>query len=328
MSYLIAEIGFNHEGDVGLARKMIEKAADAGANAVKFQTFRASDIALPTSPHYESIECGQMDLAIHTELAMTASDNGLDFLSTPFSPWAVELLEEVGVRAYKVASMDGTNRHLLGYIARTSKPIYLSTGMATLSEIADTLEYLKNEDSGPVTLLHCLSLYPPNAEHLNLSIIGLLKQVFKVPVGYSDHYPGTKACLAAATMGADILEVHFTLDSSKEGGDHFHSVEPDQLKQLISDIALFDTMRGQECEIFNRPDRQYAKDYRRGLYAARMLAAGETLKEEDFLLCRPTSELSPDDVDRLKGKSLDRDVAEYEAFDKTTLSFADYSRKI
>ena len=328
MSYLIAEIGFNHEGEIKLARKMIEQAANAGANAVKFQTFRASDIVLPTSTDYGLIECGQMDLVTHIELAMTASDNGIDFMSTPYSPWAVELLEEVGVSAYKIASMDCINRYLLRHIAQTSKPIYLSTGMATLSEIADSLEYLRSEGSGPVTLLHCLSLYPPKAEHLNLTTIGLLKKIFGIPVGYSDHYPGTKACLAAIMMGAEILEVHFTLDSSKEGGDHFHSVEPDQLRQLVSDISLFDTMRGQEYAIFNRSDRQYAKDYRRGLYSARTLAAGEILKEEDFLLCRPTSEFSPGDVDRLKGKVLDRDVFENEAFEKTMLNLADYSRKI
>ena len=319
MAYIIAEIGFNHEGNIDTATEMVKSAAKAGANAVKFQTFRASDIALPSSPHYEAIKCGEMSLEQHLELYNAAKDCGIDFISTPFSPWAVELLEKVGIPAYKVASMDCTNKHLLRHIAQTGKPIYLSTGMATLNEIADTLDYLKNEKSGPVTLLHCISIYPANAEYLNLDIIPFLKQLFDVPVGYSDHYPGTKACLAAAMIGADIIETHFTLDSSKEGGDHFHSVEPTSFRNLISDIELFRIMKGSRRGIFDRPDRQYAKDYRRGLYSVRGMTRGDVLKEENVLLCRPASELSTNDVDWLMGKVLDRDLSSYEPLKRSLL---------
>ena len=175
--YVIAEIGFNHEGDVALAKEMIKAAATAGADAVKFQTFRASDIALPTGSHYEAIKCGEMDLGQHQELFRVATDCNVDFLSTPFSPWAVELLETVGVPAYKVASMDCTNHYLLGYVAQTKKPIYLSTGMATLNEIFGSLEFLREKGSGPVTLLHCLALYPAKAEDLNLTIINFLNHL-------------------------------------------------------------------------------------------------------------------------------------------------------
>lgn len=315
-TYMIAEIGFNHEGDIKEAVKMIAAAANAGADAVKFQTFKAIDLALPSAAHYDAIKCGEMDLSQHVELARVAKDNGINFLSTPFSPSAVEILEKVAVPAYKIASMDCINKHLLGYIAQTGKPIYLSTGMATLNEIAETLEYLKQSKSGPVTLLHCMSLYPAEADDLNLDMIPFLNQLFEVPTGYSDHFPGTTACLAAAMMGAAIIETHFTLDSSRQEGDHHHSVEPNALKKLISDIGLFQRMKGDRRAVFNRPDRKYAKDYRRGLYFAKDLPKNHNLNEDDFLLCRPTSELSPNDLKWINSKILQQDQPQYQPVEK------------
>ena len=235
-----------------------------------------------------------------------AKDCGVDFISTPFSPGAVELLEKLNVPAYKVASMDCTNKYLLKYIAQTRKPIYLSTGMATMVDIADTLEFLKTENSGAVSLLHCVSMYPAVAEDLNLELIPLLKNMFGRPVGYSDHFPGTKACLAAAMLGAEIIETHFTLDSTQPEGDHSHSAEPEDLKTLIADMDLHKIMRGDVKNIFERPDRNLATTYRRGLYTARSLAKGAVLKVEDVLMCRPTSDLSPSDMTRLIGKRINQ----------------------
>lgn len=319
MCYIIAEIGFNHEGSMRTAVEMIRAAADSGADAVKFQTFRASDIALPTSPHYENIRCGEMNEEQHEELCGVARDCGIDFISTPFGPWAVELLEKIGVPAFKVASMDCTNRHLLGYIAETGKPIYLSTGMARLHEIEDSLNFLRDKKSGPVTLLHCISKYPAEPEDLNLEIIPLLKQLFQTPVGYSDHYPGAKACLAAAMMGAEVVETHFTLDASKKDGDHNHSVEPTSLEKLVSDIRLFNIMKGDRRAVFNRPDRRFAGAFRRGVHASRELSAGRSLAENDILLCRPASELSPNDLAWLVGKRLSRDVPAHAAIGKNSV---------
>lgn len=307
--YVIAEIGFNHEGRLDVAEQMIRAAAQAGAHAVKFQTYRADDIALPTSPHFEAIRCGEMNRDDHARLAAVAKDCAVDFLSTPYSPWAVDLLESLGVPAYKVASMDCTNRHLLSHIARTAKPIYLSTGMATLSEIAETLAFLKEIGSGPVSLLHCMSLYPAAAADLNLAAIPLLKDLFGLTVGYSDHYPGTAACLAAAMLGAEVIETHFTLDCAQPGGDHGHSADPAMLKRLIDDIQLFTAMRGDKNALLARPDRKYAKDYRRGLYAARDLSKGDTIQVADLFLTRPVSELSPNDIDWIQGRKLSKNLA-------------------
>jgi len=320
MSYLISEIGFNHEGNILLAADMIKAAADAGTDAVKFQTYRAFDIALPSAPDYETIKCGELTFEQYQELYNVAKDCAVEFISTPFSPWAVELLEKVGVSSYKVASMDCTNKHLLGVIAQTGKPIYLSTGMATLAEIADTLDYLKKEKSGYVSILHCISIYPPKAQDLNLSIIPFLKQIFDIPVGYSDHYAGIKACLAAAMLGADIIETHFTLDISRKGADHYHSADPGMIKNLASDIALLKEMKGNPRAIYNRPDRQLACQYRRGVYTARKLSKGDTIKEEDLMFCRPVSQLSPSDLNWLNESVLTQDMPAYNELIKTAVS--------
>ncbi len=314
--YIIAEIGFNHNGEIPLALKMIKAAARAGADAVKFQTFRAYDIALPSSPHYTLIKKGEMSFEDHVQLYQAANDYGIDFLSTPFSPWAVELLEKIGVSAYKVASMDLTNKHLLKYIAQTGKPIYLSTGMAELAEVANTLFFLREQKSESVTLLHCVSSYPAKAEDLNLDIIPFLKDIFGLPTGYSDHYPGTDACLAAAMLDADVIETHFTLDSSTEGGDHCHSAVPDALQSLIENIRLFEMMRGSKEFIYSRPDRPFADQFRRGVYAATDLRKGSSLTENDLLFSRPVSDFTPSDLDRLIGKELIKDIAENQAISK------------
>ena len=313
MIKIIAEIGFNHQGDLKLAIEMIKAAANAGAHAIKFQTYRAADLALPSAPHYQAIHGGEMNLRHHLELAKAAHDCGVEFLSTPFSPWAIDILEKVGVPAYKVASMDCTNKYILGFIAETKKPIYLSTGMATLSEISEILCYLSEVKSGPVTLLHCMSLYPAEAKDLNLATIPYLKELFGVPVGYSDHYPGIKACLAAAMLGAEVIETHFTLDISKKGADHYHSVDAEMLRQLIADIELFQQMKGTKQVCHNRPDRKYATQYRRGVFTAKSLKKGDILRKEDLLLCRPSSQLKPEDVKWLEGRKMKQDMNAFHA---------------
>ncbi len=311
--YIIAEIGFNHEGDLNKAKAMIHSAAEAGASAVKFQTFRAGDIALPSSPHYKMIERAEMNLETHQQLALISRQCGVDFLSTPFSKWAVDILEKVNVPAYKVASMDLTNYPLLSYIAQTRKPIYLSTGMATLAEIAVSIDFLKAKNVDTLHLLHCLSHYPPKAEELNLSAIPFLKKVFKVPVGYSDHFPGTNACLMAAMLGAETIETHFTLDTSLPEGDHSHSASPLQLKQLIEDIKFIKQAVGKEDFFAERTDRDVVNQFRRGIYAAKDIESGTILTQEHLIFCRPQTEFSLAQMSWLEGRIIRRSIKKYHA---------------
>lgn len=310
---IIAEIGFNHEGKIDIAKKMIKAAANAGADMVKFQTFQASDIALPDSEHYALIEAGELDYDQHLILSNTAKDEGIEFLSTPFSCGAIALLEKVGVTAYKVASMDLDNHHILGKLAETKKPLYISTGMASIGEIFTTIEFLKKNESGKIHLLHCISLYPPKAEDLYLETIPYLKNVFDLPVGYSDHFIGIDACFAAAVQGAEIIETHFTLDSDTPGGDHFHSVNPALLKKLIGDIKQYQKMIGKGKNIFKkRADIDNKNIFRRGLYAATDIDKGDDIKLEDIIMCRPKNELTPNDISWILKSKLQKNIHRHE----------------
>ena len=300
MPYIIAEIGFNHEGDMGAAKKMIAAAAATGADAVKFQTYRASDLALPSSPHFKAIACGEMGFKQHAELARTAKTHRVDFLSTPYSVWAVDLLEKIGVPLYKIASMDLTNIELLRHAAKTGKPLLISTGMASLPEIRKTVAMLRRMKSGPVTMLHCLSKYPACPEDINLAFMDTISRECRCPVGYSDHMIGTHACLAAAVLGASVIEKHFTLDSTKRGADHYHSADPIQLRKLIEDIRLVIKIVGSK-DRSRRADRADAIRFRRGVYAAVDIPTGQQIRREHLVCCRPEAEFSPSDIDKIVG---------------------------
>lgn len=300
--YIIAEVGFNHEGDIAVAKQMIQEAAESGADAVKFQTYNATDIALPSSPHFEAIKCGEMSLEIHAELAKMARTCSIDFISTPFSVKAVDLLEQIGVSQYKIASMDLTNPELIKRVAETGKPVILSTGMAVLSEIISCTEFLTSSNVRNYSLLHCVSNYPPRPEDVRLNLMRRLINVCDCPVGYSDHFPGIDACLLAATYGAKIIEKHFTLDNTKEGADHSHSATPLMLKELKDKIHLFLELSGKDTDFSKRPDRVNASLYRRGMYAKRTVMKGETITRDDLSLCRPEAELGHTDLDLVVGK--------------------------
>jgi sialic acid synthase SpsE len=321
--YIIAEIGFNHEGDLEMAGRMIRAAAESGADAVKFQTFRADDLALPSAPHYELIKPAEMELEHMRRLKGWADEAGVDFLSTPFSVQAVEWLMEVDAPAIKVASMDCANTHLLAAIADTGRRIFLSTGMAALDEIGQSLAFLDERGSGEVVLLHCISNYPALAEELNMAAIPMLRRTFGRPVGYSDHHHDPRACLMAAVLGAEVIETHFTIEPEREDGDHGHSLGPDQLKQLVEDILTATIMLGTEQAMFDRPDRQNAAQFRRGLYAGRDLGRGERIKASDLLMCRPVSDFSPSDLPRLEGTVLKQDVARYEPIRRDDVELKD-----
>ena len=304
--YIIAEIGFNHEGNIELAKRMIKAAAESGADAVKFQTYRASDLALPSSPHFKAIKTGEINLQQHMELYNTARSCEIDFLSTPYSFWAVDLLEKVGVKAYKIASMDLTNTELLQYVAKTGKKMFISTGMAAPDEIRSAVRLLQKSRSGPITLLHCLSRYPANPFDINLAFMKRMKETCHCAVGYSDHTKGTIACLTAAVLGADVIEKHFTLDTSKPGADHYHSADPEQLEQLIEDINFSISMIGSEDEFRDRVDRQDSRILRRGVYACMNISKGSKILREHVVCCRPETEYSPQDLEKIIGKTARR----------------------
>jgi N-acetylneuraminate synthase/N,N'-diacetyllegionaminate synthase len=256
--YIIAEAGSNHDGDFEQAKRLIDIAADAGADAVKFQAFKADTFILKElGGGFDAVSPGENAERIKAvdrvslprewlpELAAYARKNNLHFLCTPFDFEAVDLLLDIGVPAVKIASCDLTHHPLLAYVAEKGVPIILSTGMSTLEEIGEALGVIKEYGNPPVALLHCVAEYPTPPENVNLRAIELIRDEFGVMVGFSDHTLGISAPIAAAALGAVIIEKHFTIDRTLEGPDHLYALEPDELKAMVAAIREVEQAMGE-----------------------------------------------------------------------------------
>jgi len=305
---IIAEIGNNHKGDFNLAERLIREAAAAGAAAVKFQTFQAKHLVTNTMPvmvvakgihktQRDRMESLQFSLAQWQKLKDLSDEVGLIFLSTPFDEESVDLLESM-VSAFKISSGDLNNLPLVRHIVTKKKPLIVSTGMADIVEIESTLNIIPKDR---VVLLHCVSLYPTPMEKANLLSIPFLQKQFNVPVGYSDHTIGITACMAAAALGAVVLEKHFTLDKTDPIGDHKLSADPKDLRQLCENVRQIEKARG----VYAKPtdaDRESRKTMRRSIYSAHDISAGEIITLESLVYLRPPEGLPPRKVDQLLGR--------------------------
>lgn len=319
--FVIAEAGVNHNGDLALAKKLVETAKDSGADAVKFQTFCAERLVAKDARKaaYQQRQDGagtQLDMLkrlelsqdAHRELAAHAARLGLVFLSTPFDEGSADFLDTLGVPLFKLPSGEITNRALLEHVARKGKPIVLSTGMSTLEEVRQAVGWISAVSDAPLTLLHCLSDYPAPPEQANLRAMDTLREAFGLPVGYSDHTPGIEVAVAAAARGAAVIEKHLTLDKTRPGPDHAASLDPAEFKALVAAIRRVESALGDgikrpaPCELGNRDAA------RRSLVAARSLEAGATLRREDIAAKRPGTGLSPALADAVVGKRLRRAV--------------------
>ena len=291
--YIVAEIGFNHGGDIDLACKMIEAAAKAGADAVKFQTYQASNLLHPKEKNFELVRRMELSFNEHKKLQMVAQEYDVTFFSTAYSKESVDMLEELNVPLYKVASMDLTNLPLIKYVAVTGKPIIISTGMGTIKEISEAIENIKSAGNNQIILLHTISKYPTPMREANLRIIPFLKRTFKLPVGYSDHVLGLTASLASVVLGACIIEKHFTIDKSLPAPDNKISADPEEFATLVRFVREIEEILGEEEAIFHRPDRREAKLYRRSIFAVVDIPPETEIKEEMIKCLRPEKGLLP-----------------------------------
>jgi len=326
--YLIAEIGVNHFdiaekrdiSEIDAAKLMISKAATAGVDAVKFQSYSANKLASRNSPAYwdtseESTE-SQKELFSQyddfgekefQEIAEWASENhDVEFLSTPFDFQAVAYLENL-VPAYKIASADITNHPLLRCIARQNKPILLSTGASTISEIDEAVRVIEKEVQDPeICLLHCILQYPTDPENANLGMIGHIDDVFpEYTVGYSDHVPpddGMVTLLNAVVNGAKIIEKHFTLDKSLKGNDHYHAMNPEDIRKFRRNINNLITTTGRSIKRPISVEEDSRKYARRSLVAASDIDQGEKINKEQLAIKRPGSGISPTLLDIVVGR--------------------------
>jgi N,N'-diacetyllegionaminate synthase len=321
--YIVAEIGANHNGDMGLCTKLIEAAKECGADAVKFQSWTkqslfskgtyARDRQQPgrdaSSPALEEVvEQYALTAEQHKLVAAHCRKVGITFYSSCFSPHEVDLLESLDAPVYKIASMDVNHLPLLEYVAKKGRPVILSTGMATLGEVERALGVLRDNRSGPVALLHCISIYPCPPEIINLRNIPMLQQAFDVPVGFSDHTLGTHIPLAALALGACTVEKHFTLDKTMEGWDHSISADPEEMSKLVRESrAVFEAL-GSTVRTVNRLEMEKRHAFRRRMVTTRAIRQGEKLSVADIDFKRPGTGLHPDELRYVLGRTLARDL--------------------
>ena len=325
--YVLAEIGVNHGGDLDLARRLVDEAAEGGADGVKFQTYKADKLASRNSPSYWDLDSeptrSQFELfqrydgfgiAEYEALADHARKRGVDFLSTPFDLDAVEALAPL-VQVFKIASADLTNVPLLEAVAAHGKPILLSTGAAHLSEVDEAVRRLvRHLPPEQLGLLHCVLEYPTPFEDAHLATIEHLQRCFPDhPVGYSDHTrpdPAMLVLLRAWMLGAVVVEKHFTHDKSLPGNDHYHAMDRDDLRRLRQGVALLERTEG-EPRVRALPGEEAARrNARRSLVAARSLEKGHVLEARDLEVKRPAFGLPPSALDWVIGKPLRRDLDE------------------
>ena len=321
--FVIAEAGVNHNGDLKLARALIDVAVEAGADAVKFQTFRADRLATPNAPkaeyqlqttgdaesQFEMLRRLELSADAHRELQAYCHERGIIFLSTPFDEEAVDLLDELGVPAFKISSGDLTNSPLLEHVAGKGKPVILSTGMSELSELIEAVSVLNTAGCENPVLLHCVSNYPADPAEVNLRAMQTMRSAFDVPVGFSDHTEGIDVALAAVALGACVIEKHFTLDRASPGPDHRASLEPAGLRELVRSIRRVETALGSGRKVPTASELETAKVARRSLVAAHDIPAGATLKRDMVMMRRPGTGMSPAMLDTLLDRQATRDIA-------------------
>ncbi len=329
--YIIAEAGVNHNGSEEMARQLIDAAVAAGADAVKFQTFKAENLVTRKAKKaaYQQRQTGEGDQfamlkalelsdEAHHRLADYCKERAIEFLSTPFDEPSADFLIELGCQRLKIPSGELTNTPFLRFLAAKGLPMILSTGMATLDEVSEAVTLIASVREGcgfdeplaqVLTLLHCTSNYPTPLEDVNLRAMQTLADSFSLPVGYSDHTAGIFVAPLARAMGAVVFEKHFTLDRSLPGPDHAASLEPEELKQMVQAIRDTDTLLGSAEKRPSEAELEVRIAARRSVTLAQDLPAGTVLEPQMLTLMRPGNGIPPAELDALCGRTLRRDMS-------------------
>jgi N,N'-diacetyllegionaminate synthase len=323
--YIVAEVGSNHNGDMDLCRRLIDAAAEAGANAVKFQSW--SETSLIANEEYERnptyadkkkhfgslrdmVRAYQLTPEQHVVARDHARERGIAFCSSAFSPAEADLLAGLDVPFIKIASMDVTNLPLLAHVAGTGKPLVISVGMATLGEIDRAMETVRSKGNEDIILLHCVSIYPAPPSTVHLRNLETLRRAFDVPVGFSDHTMGTAIPVAAIALGACMIEKHFTLDKEMEGWDHAISCDPAELRAVVEDGRIVHEALGSTRRMLSEAEIVKRGQFRRSLVVRAALPAGHVLTEADLDAKRPGTGIGPDELQYVVGRTLATDLTE------------------
>lgn len=317
---IIAEIGNNHDGSMEQALRLIEAAAGAGADAVKFQTYTADSLVRPDHELRDFFARFQLPRQWHEQLQSAAHDRGMLFLSTPFDLEAVEFLDSLGVPAFKIASSDLTNLPLIRRCADTGKPLLISTGMGTLEETGTAVEAARMKDNHHLALMHCVSIYPTPIEATQIDAIHEMGRLFDLPIGFSDHSLSTTLPTAAVALGARIIEKHFTLSRSLPGPDHAVALEPAEFALMARGcrevVTSFAASAGKQLTPAIERVRSASL---RGLYARVDIPAGTVLADEHFIPLRPAAELTISDLPDVLGRTTLQAIPRGEAISRKHL---------
>ncbi len=307
-AFIIAEAGINHNGNLKIAKKLIKSAKQCGVDAIKFQTFKADDFTSISSPYYKLFKKVELDDSDFGELTDYAKQHNLEFLSTPFSNNAVDLLSKLKISCFKISSGDLTNLPLIKYSASKNKPILISTGMGTINEIKESVNEVLKTNNKKIGLFHSVSAYPTPYDQTNMLAMETMMKNFPFPIGYSDNGPDMIVPEVAISLGAKLLEKHFTLDKKMNGPDHNLSANPIQMKELVKRIRKIEEIVGsgikepQKCEI------EGLMSIRRSIITKKSLKKGETITRNSIKLARPANGIQPKFFDKVIGKKVIKNI--------------------
>ena len=319
--FIVAEVGVNHNGKVDLGKKLVDAAKISGADAVKFQTFKVQNVvtkyaekadyqkqASPKESQYEMLRKLELSFKNITRLFDYANQRHITFLSSAFDKESVDLLDQLGVNAFKVASGEITDFPLLRYIAEKKKPVILSTGMSTYEEVEEALSTLRKGGAEEIVLLHCVTSYPARVEDANLRTIETLRNRFKLPVGFSDHTQSITVPVVAATLGAVLIEKHFTLSKNLPGPDHRASLEPSEFKEMVAAVREVEKSLGDGEKRLTADEEEIKKAVRRSIVARVRIAKGTVIREDMLDFKRPGTGLRPRDLGKIVGKKTKKSI--------------------
>ena len=312
-TFIIAELGSNHNGDFALVLRLMDVAQKAGADAVKFQSFLADQLVQRDSPDYAMLKSLELPRDWYPKLKKEAANRGLVFFSTATNEVTLGWLQEVGAELYKIASPNLTHLPLIRKTASIGKPAIMSTGMAGLEQIDEAVQAFTATGNRELCLLHCVSEYPARPESINLRVIPTLQARYPYPVGFSDHTLEIGTSIGAVALGARAIEKHLTLDRTMKGPDHHYALEPAEFIAMTRNIRAVEAALGSAIKVVSPAEQQKAQQYWRSLHAARDLEAGIDLTAEDIAVVRPNDGLHPRHFEKLIGLKLTRPLKQGEA---------------
>ena len=321
--FLIAEAGVNHNGSIERARELVREAKRVGADAVKFQTFKAERVALAAAPkadyQLKNTDPGESQIEMlrklelpadaHEEIIRLCREEGIEFISTPYNEEDVDLLVRLGAKTLKLASIHLFEPHFLRYCAKSGCRLIVSTGMAQLEDVALAVEALRGAKCADFTLLQCTTNYPSAVEDANLRAIVTMREEFGCPVGYSDHTQNDVSCVAAVGLGATIIEKHFTLDKTLPGPDHTSAADPGEFAELARRVRLAEAAMGTGKKVPSAAEAANSKNMRRSLVARQAIRAGEAITEAMLTCKRPASGISPQRIGEVIGRIAAQDIS-------------------